>query len=176
MPRSRRRVRDRLWVAFCRLVARVFYRTVEVVGRGNLPATGAAIVCANHTNALADVVVLQSACDRVLHPLARSGLFEKRLLRPILSFIQAVPVYRAQDPGSDTSHNRGSFDRCFELLAHGGVLVLFPEGISHSEPALQPRFPTGTIDLRQRGDSAGPGDFHEAGRGEAVHHPGCGDE
>lgn len=131
-------MRDRLWIGFCRLVARVFYRTVEVVGRDHVPVNGPVIVCANHTNALADVVVLQSACDRVLHPLARSGLFEKRLLRPILALIQAVPVYRAQDAGSDTAQNRGSFDRCFDLLARGGALVLFPEGVSHSEPALQP--------------------------------------
>jgi glycerol-3-phosphate O-acyltransferase / dihydroxyacetone phosphate acyltransferase len=127
-----------VWIGFCRLVSRVFYRTVEVVGRHNLPARGPAIVCANHTNALADVVVLQAASERVLHPLARSGLFQKSLLRPILGFIQAVPVYRAQDPGSDTGQNRGSFDRCFELLAAGGALVMFPEGVSHSEPALQP--------------------------------------
>ena len=132
------RLRLPLWVGFCRLVARVFYRTVEVVGREHLPANGPIIVCANHNNALADVVVLQSASDRVLHPLARSGLFDKLLLRPILKLVQAVPIYRAQDPGSDTARNLGSFDRCYELLATGGALVLFPEGVSHSEPELQP--------------------------------------
>ena len=36
-------------------MARVFYRTVEVVGRENVPASGPAIVCANHSNALAKV-------------------------------------------------------------------------------------------------------------------------
>jgi 1-acyl-sn-glycerol-3-phosphate acyltransferase len=133
-----RPLRDRLWMGVCRLIARVFYRTVEVVGRENLPAGGAAIVCANHANALADVVVLQAAAPRVLHPLARSGLFSHRLLRPILALVQAVPVHRAQDPGSDTAANRGSFERCYELLASGGALVMFPEGVSHSEPALQP--------------------------------------
>ncbi len=128
---------ERLWKAICRLAVRVFYRRVEVHGEEHLPSTGAAVLCANHANALADVVLLQSASHRLLHPLARSGLFENPFLRPILRLIQAVPIYRRVD-GSDTKGNIDSFERCYELLERGGVLVMFPEGVSHSAPSLQP--------------------------------------
>jgi len=46
-------------------------------------------------------------------------------------------VFRRQDAGEDTGQNRGTFARCHEELARGGAVALFPEGISHHEPALQ---------------------------------------
>jgi hypothetical protein len=70
--------------------------------------------------------------------LARSGLFERAAVRPLLRMIQAVPIYRPQDAGSDAGQNRGSFDRCYELLANREALLVFPEGVSHSKPFLQP--------------------------------------
>jgi hypothetical protein len=73
-----------------------------------------------------------------VHPLARSGLFANPLLRPILAAIQAVPIYRPQDTGGDTSRNQESFARCHELLAQGEALLVFPEGQSHSDPHLRP--------------------------------------
>lgn len=138
MPRNPVALSTRLWMRFCRAVVRVFYRYVEIDGGETLPRDGATLVCANHNNAFVDAVLLQSAASRILHPLARSGLFQNVLLRPILRAIQAVPIYRPQDPGSDTRENRGSFDRCFELLARGEALLVFPEGVSHSKPSLRP--------------------------------------
>jgi hypothetical protein len=47
-------------------------------------------------------------------------------------------VFRRQDEGFDTSRNLQTFSRCHELLAAGGTIAIFPEGLSHSEPSLQP--------------------------------------
>lgn len=57
---------------------------------------------------------------------------------PILKLIQAVPVYRRQDQGSDTAKNQDSFKKCYELFDDKGVLLIFPEGQSHSDPSLRP--------------------------------------
>ncbi|MDH3900491.1 MAG: 1-acyl-sn-glycerol-3-phosphate acyltransferase, partial [Gammaproteobacteria bacterium] len=91
------------WKRFCRLVVRVFYRRFEVSGQASIPADTGLILCANHVNALVDAVVMQAASDRLVRPLARSGLFSNPVLRPLLRLIGAVPVYRRQDPGSDTA-------------------------------------------------------------------------
>ena len=128
---------ERAWRGFCKLIVAVFYDTVEVVGEDNLPAQGSFLLCANHFNSLADVILLQHASHRLLHPLARSGLFKKPVLRWVLRFIQAVPIYRAHDQGSDTAQNKGSFSKCYEMLNSGGGLLIFPEGISHSKPTVQ---------------------------------------
>lgn len=127
---------EKAWQLFCRLVVKVFYRRFEVSGLENLPQNQGIILCANHVNALADAVVLQAATRKTIRPLARSGLFENPLLKPVLSHIGAVPIFRRNDPGVDTSKNKATFSQCYELLAKGETLIIFPEGQSHDIPQL----------------------------------------
>jgi hypothetical protein len=47
-----------------------------------------------------------------------------------------IPAFRRMD-GSDTQRNQESFDRCSEVLAGKGVIALFPEGTSVTEPRLR---------------------------------------
>lgn len=92
---------------------------------------------ANHVNALVDPVVVQASCNRYIRPLARSGLWEKLWLKFLLKWIGAVPIFRRNDhPDGDTSGNSGSFNKVYELLQHNQVVIIFPEGQSHSDPHL----------------------------------------
>lgn len=127
------------WRRFCRLMTAIFYRRREFAGLGHLPGGGPVILCANHVNALVDGVVVQASCPRPIHPLARSGLFRNPLLRPLLAGIEAVPIYRRR-PGEDkaSAANEDSFRRCYDHLAEGRVILIFPEGQSHSDPMLRP--------------------------------------
>ncbi len=124
----------KFWYRFCRLVVRIFYRRFEVTGIESIPSNTGIILCANHVNALVDVVVLQASTKLQIRPLARSGLFANPLLRPVLNLIGAVPIYRHNDPGSDTQKNEDSFKRCYELLNENETIIIFPEGQSHSNP------------------------------------------
>ena len=124
----------RIWKRFCFLVVRVFYRELEITGLENIPKKTGLLLCANHVNALVDVVVLQASIDKDLRPLARSGLFLNPILKPILNMIGAVPIYRHNDPGSDITQNQDSFVKCYELLAENETIIIFPEGQSHSDP------------------------------------------
>lgn len=134
-----------LWRHFCRLMVKVFYRRVEFHGAENIPRDGAVLLCANHVNALVDAVVVQAASPRPIHPIARSGLFRSPFLRPILRTIQAVPIYRRRpvEDGADSVapatavKNEDSFRRCFEYLQGKRVILIFPEGQSHSDPRLR---------------------------------------
>ncbi|HVS63715.1 MAG TPA: 1-acyl-sn-glycerol-3-phosphate acyltransferase [Thermoanaerobaculia bacterium] len=122
---------------------RVFYRRVEIWGAERLPGSGPLIVCANHLNALADPIILQSFVSCPLHPLARSGLFRNPLMWPLLWLAGAIPVYRRRPeragaaPG-DSGRNDRTFRRATSLLAEGGAILIFPEGESHSDPRLKP--------------------------------------
>ena len=51
--------------------------------------------------------------------------------------MQAVPIYRRQDAGGDVSRNVDSFARCYELFKLGEILLIFPEGQSHSDSRLR---------------------------------------
>jgi 1-acyl-sn-glycerol-3-phosphate acyltransferase len=128
---------DALFQAFLRLVTRVFFRGVETVGKERLPLGRPMVLVANHVNGLIDPLLLLGALP--VHPrlLAKSTLWKNPVVRPWVELAGAIPVYRKQDH-VDTAQNEEMFARSHDLLASGGALALFPEGKSHSEPALQP--------------------------------------
>lgn len=125
---------ENFWHWYCRAVARIFYRRIEIEGASAINSNGAGLLlCANHVNALVDVVLLQAATTRTIRPLARSGLYLNPLLRPLLGLIGAVPVARRNDTTTDMTRNDESFARCAEILADDEMIVIFPEGQSHSD-------------------------------------------
>ncbi len=125
---------QKFWFKFCRLIVSIFYRNFEISGKENIPENTGLLLCANHVNALVDVLVLQASINKELLPLARSGLFLNPFLKPILTLIGAIPVFRRNDPGSDTARNEDSFIKCHEALANNKTIIIFPEGQSHSDP------------------------------------------
>ena len=52
--------------------------------------------------------------------------------------LEALPVYRKQDEGADTSRNQETFKAARELLKKGGTIGICPEGVSHNESRLMP--------------------------------------
>ena len=126
----------RALIRFLSLVASTFYKRIEVVGLENVPARGGVIFAGNHPNALLDGLVLMSHAGRTpVHLLGNAKLWKFPLLARLLDAIGAVPVLRREEhgPGAD---NRGAFERVDEVLAGGGCVAIFPEGISHADSQL----------------------------------------
>ena len=124
-------------VRLARWIMRIFFRRVEVVGAENLPDAPVMVV-ANHNNSLVDAALLMAYLDPVPRFLGKSTLWQIAILKPFLKWLAGIPVYRRQDPGVDPTKNSETFSRCHEVLAAGGSIAIFPEGTSHSEPALVP--------------------------------------
>jgi glycerol-3-phosphate O-acyltransferase/dihydroxyacetone phosphate acyltransferase len=131
-------VRDRFLRALVRLVLKIFFREVEVAGAARIPLDRPLVLVANHVNGLIDPLLLWGPLPVTPRFLAKSTLWKNPLVRPFLDLAGAIPVYRRQDEGLDLAKNDETFARSHELLARGGVLALFPEGTSHSDPALKP--------------------------------------
>jgi len=121
-----------------RVLAHLFFRAVEVEGREQIPEGVPLVVVANHHNSLIDPLLLLATLAVRPRFLAKSTLWEMPGIRQLLDVAGAVPVYRRQDEGVDTSQNAETFRRCFDDLAAGGAVALFPEGISHDAPGLAP--------------------------------------
>lgn len=124
--------------AVSRLVLRVFYRRVEASGLERIPAAGPTILVLNHPNGLMDPLLLLCLSPRPVAFLAKSPLFSMPFVSLFVKAFDSIPVYRPQDADADVRRNRETFAAARALLKRGGVLALFPEGISHDAPRLMP--------------------------------------
>jgi len=124
--------------AVSRLVLRVFYRRLEAAGLERIPASGPTILVLNHPNGLMDPLLLLCLSPRPVSFLAKSTLFTMPFVSLFVKTFGSIPVYRPQDADADVRRNRETFAAARALLKRGGVLALFPEGVSHDEPRLMP--------------------------------------
>lgn len=122
-----------------------FYSSVRVEGRERIPATGPVLVAASHHNALVDCLIAVWLVPRRLTITAKATLFEKRFTAWLFSLVGVVPLRRAGDekkkaPSAelDAARNAGSFESILGVLERREMVLIFPEGKSHSEPALAP--------------------------------------
>lgn len=120
------------------LALRVFFRRIETAGLERVPREGAVVFVMNHPNALVDPVFLLCLAPRRVSFLAKSTLFKMPVIKFLVRALDAIPVYRKQDAGEDTSKNRETFERAHALLKAGGTLGICPEGVSHNEASLRP--------------------------------------
>jgi 1-acyl-sn-glycerol-3-phosphate acyltransferase len=122
-------------------LVRLYYPVRIVDGGERIPAGKPLVFVLNHPNGLLDPIVLRVALGRPSRFLAKSTLFGNPLGRLAMNAFGSIPVYRAHESGArgqDASRNDESFARCRAELAAGGVLALFPEGVSHSDPEMRP--------------------------------------
>lgn len=116
----------------------LFFRRVEVVGAERVPAYGPFLVVANHVNGLLDPMFVFGPLRIPARMLGKSTVWRIPIIAQLADLAGAIPVHRRKDPGADPGKNVEVFERCYEELANLGRIALFPEGISHDEPALQP--------------------------------------
>jgi len=139
----------RILAWFLRMVTRVFFRQIEVVGLENVPS-GPVIFAGNHPNSLIDPILIITTCGRKVHFAAKDTLFKGRIMRAVLRGLGAVPLARkveadgkigdavgpARDAAEMAKLNDAAFEAMFAVLAEGGTIGIFPEGISHDESQL----------------------------------------
>jgi len=122
--------------ALARLAARTFYR-FEVAGPAP-HASGPVLLVANHPNSLIDPVFVAAAAGRPVRFLAKAPLFHQPSIGWLIKAVGCIPVFRPVDDPTRVGQNADMFRAAEQALAEGGAVAIFPEGVSHSEPSLQP--------------------------------------
>jgi len=122
-----------------------FYSSIQVVGRERIPATGPVLLAVSHHNALVDALIAGWISPRRLTLTAKATLMDNAFLAWLFPIAGVVPLRRAADErkrlaaGSvDTTRNAGAFEALLDVLAKAEMVLIFPEGKSHSELALAP--------------------------------------
>ena len=115
--------------------ASLFY---DLERRGGAIPDGPLLITANHPNALLDPLVIFRIAHRHARPLAKAPLFQHPLIGPFLRILDGLPVYRKQDDAALMAQNDRTFDAAVAALRRGEAIQIYPEGQSHSGPALTP--------------------------------------
>ena len=136
----------RILTWFLRIVTRVFFRQIEIVGLEHVPAAGPVLFAGNHPNSLIDPILIITTCGRKVHFAAKDTLFKGRFMRAVLHGLGAVPIKRRDDHAGATAGNEAAFDAMYAVLDDGGAVGIFPEGLSHDDAHLS-RLKTGAARL-----------------------------
>jgi hypothetical protein len=75
---------------------------------------------------------------RSIHFYARGDIFKKKWVRYVLGKLHMIPIFSADLARNDLHRNAGSFDTGAEVLKQGGLLLIFPEGLSRLERNIMP--------------------------------------
>ncbi len=130
-PRSYRFLKLLAWI-----ITAVFYRRVDVTGASRLPQGTPAIIASNHSNGLADPIVIVGRLGILPRFLAASSLWKYPPARLLFKLAGVVPLNRRSD--GDTGDNREAFAASTAVLAAREQIAIFPEGHVHREPSIVP--------------------------------------
>ncbi|HUP19926.1 MAG TPA: 1-acyl-sn-glycerol-3-phosphate acyltransferase [Gemmatimonadota bacterium] len=129
--------------------AAVFY---DVERLGPPVPDGPVLVVANHPNVFLDPLVIFHVAGRPTRPLSKASHFENPAYRPFLLALGGLPVWRPMDDATQTHRNEETFRAAVAALSAGDAVQIYPEGRSHSEPALAP-LRTGAARIALRAES-----------------------
>jgi glycerol-3-phosphate O-acyltransferase/dihydroxyacetone phosphate acyltransferase len=121
-----------------KITVKVFFRSVSIRNKELIPAKGPLLVLVNHPSTFMDPIVVATMLEREVFFLAKGSLFNNGFSKWLLPKLNIIPVYRQHDDPSLMGKNEATFVKCFEHLEKGGVLLMFPEGISITERKLRP--------------------------------------
>lgn len=115
-----------------------YFRSIYIKGDENIPQKGPVIFAANHNSAFMDPILLAVRIPRRIYFLARGDVFNNKFAAAIFKMLNMIPVYRADHDPNDMHKNAQVFEKCFQHLAKGRTIMIFPEGTSKTERKLRP--------------------------------------
>ena len=101
----------------------------RVFGQENVIEEGPAIMAANHQSYL-DPPIVGVSCKRELYYMARKSLFDKPLLGPFISRVNAIPVDLSKG-------DLAALRTVIQLLKAGRRTLIFPEGTRSLDGQIQ---------------------------------------
>lgn len=125
----------KIWI---RLGLLFYCRKISFTDRAVLKSKGPLLLACNHPNSFLDAIIVGSQFNRPVHFLARGDVFRKPLTKKILSALKMIPIYRLSEGREYLALNDATFEKCVDILASGGIVLIFAEGLCVNQWALRP--------------------------------------
>lgn len=121
------------------LAIKVYFRNIFLSGIKNLPQQKPYLIAMNHPTAFLEPVIMAANSKKPIHFLGRGDHFNKKFYRFLLNQAMMIPVFRQKESGfGSLKNNYDTFFRCYEYIAKGELVALFPEGRTEHEKRLRP--------------------------------------
>jgi 1-acyl-sn-glycerol-3-phosphate acyltransferase len=137
--RTNLRWRNRFIKRFVSFAVFFLYERVEVFASDldDLPEDVPVLAVSNHFGGFADPFLLVYASPVVPRIVARDKIWKVPFAGWIMNAIGAIPVHKPKEQKGPTS-NKDMFSSCYQALAAGEPLLIFPEGITREDPSIAP--------------------------------------
>lgn len=116
----------------------------KIIGKENIPSTGAIIICANHKHIMDQCAILIST-KRMVHYLAKKEYFDGKFAW-FFKLAGCIPVNRKIKDTKASTH-------AIELLKSGHAVGLFPEGTRNKTKEFLLPFKFGAVSMAQKTDA-----------------------
>ncbi len=123
---------------FGRFALKIFCGETTVYNKRALNTKGPLLVTANHPNSFLDAIIIGAQFNYPVHFLARGDAFKKPWHNTLLKMLNMIPIYRLSEGKENLHLNEKTFQRSQEILAQGGIVLIFIEGLCVHEYKLRP--------------------------------------
>ena len=129
------------WVRrISRALVGIWFREINVVDDENIPPQGGVIFIAWHPSGLIDPMLMHATLPGRLSMIAKHTLFKVPILGWLIGRAGAVPIERSQDSSDvqgSKQRNAEQLSNVSSIVANGGRLIIFPEGMSHTDSTVK---------------------------------------
>ncbi|MEO6832947.1 MAG: 1-acyl-sn-glycerol-3-phosphate acyltransferase [Chitinophagaceae bacterium] len=117
---------------------RLYFRRIVRYDLKHIDCGKATIILANHTASFMDAVITACFVKRRIHFFTRGDIFSNVGAERVMRSLGMLPIYRIIDGKDMLRHNESSNAEALQILAEGGAVLIFCEGISDIAPFLKP--------------------------------------
>jgi 1-acyl-sn-glycerol-3-phosphate acyltransferase len=122
---------------YCKTALRFYFSKWQVQEIVPVPS-GPVIFVSNHQNAFLDAVLISCSASQEPWFITRGNVFNKKLVKKILTMLQMIPVYRFRDGFHTLRKNDEFIDNCVKLLSQQNSILIFGEGNHNDQWYLRP--------------------------------------
>lgn len=120
------------------VVSKIFFEEINIIG--SVPNNCPVILVSIHRNSLIDGMMMVLCTKRKTSLFVKETLYNSCLFGWIMKMCHTIPVRRRCDNTDSLLliDNSESIIKSVDILRNNGCIALFPEGISHTYPNIQP--------------------------------------